>query len=474
MMKMINYQLTTEQELEIFATEINNIFSNEELKTIARECGFLKRESPLTPKDFLYLCTCGDQNIAMDTLVNLCSNLDANTGTLITPQALHERFSESSVAFLKAIWTHIIKGNLIKSYHLPTDYDNHFDRIRILDSMAYQIPDQYAYKYIGAGGCAHTAGIKCQVEFDLKSGEFLNVEVGEGRSSDSKYGEQLADTIRPKDLVLRDLGYFKLENFNIINEKGAFYISRLKSNTSIYIKNPNPEYHKNGTIKKSTMYQVLDISSIMDEIKEGETIELTEAYVGKCKISTRLIIHKLTKAQKQKRLLDLKNKEKKKGMVYSEHAHSVVGINIYMTNIDASVLDKEQVHNIYTLRWQIEILFKSFKTYFEIDEVKKVKIERFECQLYGKLIAIILTSSVMFRLRALLMIKKEKEISELKATGILKQYLNRIFASFMDNLEKLTVLLHQIFKAIEKNGCKSRSKHKKTAFEILAVNSNFK
>ena len=161
-------------------------------------------------------------------------------------------------------------------------------------------------------------------------------------------------------------------------------------------------------------------------------------------------------------------------MVYSEHAHSVAGINIYMTNIDPSVLDKEQVHNIYTLRWQIEILFKSFKTYFEIDEVKKVKIERFECQLYGKLIAIILTSSVMFRLRSLLMIKKEKEISELKATGILKQYLNKVFESLMDNLDKLTLLLYQIFKAIEKNGCKSRNKHKKTAFEILAINSNFK
>lgn len=349
----MNHELTTNEELNLLAEELKNLFTDAELDLIARKCSFVQRQSPLTARDFIYLCVYADKNVAIDTLVNLCSNLDANTNTLITPQALHERFNEFAVKFLKVIWNYIIKGNLIKSYYLPTKYDKYISRIRILDSTAYQIPDEFADKYIGAGGCSHTAGIKCQVEFDLLSGEFLNVDVGEGRSGDSKYGEYILDTIESGDLILRDLGYFKIENFNVINEKNAYYISRLKTNTTVYIKNPNPEYYKNGKIKKSTLYQKLDITKMKQHLKEGETLDILEVFIGKEKIASRLIVHKLTKEQEEKRLQDLNKKEKKKGIEFSDKTYALAEINIYITNITSSILTKEQVHNIYSLRWQI-------------------------------------------------------------------------------------------------------------------------
>lgn len=76
----------------------------------------------------------------------------------------------------------------------------------------------------------------------------------------------------------------------------------------------------------------------------------------------------------------------------------------------------------------------------------------------------------MFRLRSILMLKKKKEISELKATGILKQYLTKLFNILIFEPQNLILLIHQIFNAIKKNGCKSRNKHKKTAFKILGIN----
>ena len=41
----------------------------------------------------------------------------------------------------------------------------------------FQVPDTLEHVYPGSGGCAQTAGIKIQLEYDLHSGQFLNFQV---------------------------------------------------------------------------------------------------------------------------------------------------------------------------------------------------------------------------------------------------------------------------------------------------------
>jgi hypothetical protein len=54
----------------------------------------------------------------------------------------------------------------------------YFQRIRILDATIFQVPKHLAHVYPGSGGCAQTAGIKIQLEYDLHSGQFLNFQIG--------------------------------------------------------------------------------------------------------------------------------------------------------------------------------------------------------------------------------------------------------------------------------------------------------
>ena len=69
----------------------------------------------------------------------------------------------------------------------------------------------------------------------------------------------------------------------------------------------------------------------------------------------------------------------------------------------------------YFINITIELLFKSWKSFFEIDHCKEIKKKRLECNLYGQLIAILLCSSTMFQMRQLFLTKKKQELSEYKA-----------------------------------------------------------
>ena len=241
-------------------------------------------------------------------------------------------------------------------------------------------------------------------------------------------------------------------------------------NTRIYIKNPNPEYFKNGTLKKQTEYIQLDMAQIMSELAAGETLEIPEAYIGqKQKLLTRVIIHRLTDDQTQTRLKNQAVREKKKGIVMKEKSKQLMGMNVYITNTPPKEVPTNYVHPLYSLRWQIEILFKTWKSFFEIDECKTIKKERLECHLYGQLIGILLCSSTMFQMRQLLLEKKKKELSEYKAIYMIKDYFPLLFRAMTGGPNELVMILHRLYQLLKQNGRKWHRYKKKTVFDILGI-----
>ncbi|MCP1191522.1 IS4 family transposase, partial [Priestia flexa] len=272
------------------------------------------------------------------------------------------------------------------------------------------------------------------------------------------------------DFCLRDLGYFDLRDLQTIHELGAFYLSRLKLNTRIYVKNPEPEYFKNGTLKKQSEYIQLNMAHILNELEPGETIELSEAYVGQIqKLPTRVIIHRLTNEQTKTRLNKQAVREKKKGIVMKDKSKQLMGMNVYITNTPPKEVPTNDVHSLYSLRWQIEILFKTWKSFFEIDECKTIKKERLECHLYGQLIGILLCSSTMFQMRQLLLKKRKQELSEYKSIYMIKDYFPLLFPAMAGDLTELVTILQRLYHLLKKNGRKCHRYQKKTVFDILGI-----
>lgn len=137
--------------------------------------------------------------------------------------------------------------------------------------------------------------------------------MGPGKNNDKTFGTECLDTLRPGDLCIRDLEYFSLEDLDQMDQRDTYYISRLKLNTNVYVKNPDPEYFKNGSIKKQSEYIQINVIQILNQLQPGETIEYQQAYIGdKQQLFSRLVFHRLTAAQLQKRLEKIAEKEKSK------------------------------------------------------------------------------------------------------------------------------------------------------------------
>ncbi|MED1407447.1 IS4 family transposase, partial [Bacillus mycoides] len=388
--------LSISDELELFSKELQRYMSPDALEQLARKMGFVQRKSKYRAQDLVALCVWLSENIANTSLTQLCSRLEANTGISMSPEGLNQRFNSRAVQLLQQLLAHLLHQKFCSSSKILTLYTNFFRRIRVLDSTHFQVPNTFASTYQGSGGSGHSAGVKIQLEYDLLSGQFLHVHVGSGKHNDKTYGSTCLTSLQPHDVCIRDLGYFDLKDLHTIDECGAYFISRLKLNTRIYQKNSEPEYFQNGTLKKHSEYIQLDMEKFIDQLQSGETYEIPEIYIGMYqKLPARLILYKLTDTQITRRQQDLASKEHKKQITYKERSKRLSAINFYITNIPSEYLPKEQVYDFYSLRWQIELIFKTWKSFFRIHHCNSVKLERLECHLYGQLISILLCSSTM-------------------------------------------------------------------------------
>ena len=130
-----------------------------------------------------------------------------------------------------------------------------------------------------------------------------------------------------------------------------------------------------------------------------------------------------------------------------------------ITNADESMLPYTKIRLIYALRWQIELIFKIWKSVFNIDkEVKKMNIFRFECYLYGRLMAILLSEKIQNLYRDYLWEEEQLEISEFKCAKIIKKKLNKLRKAIEMGAKAVLAVFDKIFQEIVKKGLKEKKK----------------
>lgn len=199
---------------------------------MSKKTGFVKRKGKLDAETFLSFNTFSSDDLCDKSLSTLCGRLAAQYNISISPQALNERFSECSVTFMKEVFNYMmLKQNKILS---DTNKKLIFNRILLNDATSYGLPEKFNTEFKGSGDSSSKSAIKIQLQYDLLSGEFICCDTYSGTSSDSTYIGAMDDQTKAGDLRLSDLGYYKIDYLKKIDEKKAFFISKLKSTSTVY------------------------------------------------------------------------------------------------------------------------------------------------------------------------------------------------------------------------------------------------
>lgn len=444
------------------------IFDEREIEKVAYKVGFFKRKGKVTPTKFLAICIFHCEDILNNSLTAITNTIKIEYDIDISETGINDRFTVSAVKFLEHFF------NLLIKVKLPNDRfkDCYFKKIRIADSTIIKLPESFHNFYPGSGPKSgkdldkQFSAVKIQHEFDMLTGQILDIKIEEGTRNDALYLECITPKVKKKELCLRDLGYHKISDLQEIDKNEGFFISKIKLNSTIYSK----DFKVNPVTGKIIPYKLekerrIYLEQFFQSLNPGETLSIDNVLLGnKEKFPCRLIIYKLTdecKGLKEETIIYNLKKKRLKRSIYAEKYLDIV---TYITNIPETISQAEHIYDFYSLRWQIEILFKCWKSIFNIDQNKSMKIERFKCGLLGTMLSIALANNIYNEIKTNVYVKYRQVLSELKGFRLIKSYFSILKTSLLKGRIFIKKVIEIIGRELKKK-CKKSKKGKKIMAE---------
>ncbi len=427
------------------------LFDNHKIMEIAIKTGFLKRKKGVLPDTILKVFALGLLNIPHPSLSQIASKCEEfQLGLTISKEAIYKRLEKSSL-LLRETFKYMMHQSMnkvipVKKAAILTQFKD----VKVCDSTKITLPDKLTDMYPGLGGRNAKSSLKIQGVYSLISSGFSSIELTEAPGSDTTYTDKLLSLTHPGELLITDLGYFDKTFFKNLADKGSYYLSRIKKNTVVYV-------DKAGQLTKVDLTDLLKGNVIDIEVSLG--ISYTK------QLKCRLVAVRLPEKVVNQRRRKADEKAKSQGKQLSAKETELLAWNIIITNTTKEQISVQAACDLYRARWQIELVFKSLKSYLNIDKIGSCGKYQLECLIYGRLIAAV----ALLTLYNFLYLPSKQHFS--KNLSILR--FAKIFATHSDKIaEKLRLVVPNIhfFRNLLKRMCKKSlhdKRQRKTTLEIL-------
>jgi hypothetical protein len=110
--------------------------------------------------------------------------------------------------------------------------------------------------------------------------------------------------------------------------------------------------------------------------------------LGQERVSCRLLAYRLPEKVVEERRRKALEDARKKGRTLTQDYLNWLTFGLYITNVTQEVWSAKVVRIVYGLRWQVELMFKNWKSLLKIHILKGTRPERIKCILYGRLMTI--------------------------------------------------------------------------------------
>lgn len=217
-----------------------------------------------------------------------------------------------------------------------------------------------------------------QYAFDLKEGNWENLELTKATQNDQSYSKKTLSDIKSGELHIRDLGFVTMGYLARVVAENAFFLNRL---------------HPKFKAVRCNTGQAMDWAKLYQKMQNNSDAYFTTNIVvgtGEEAFECRLIAVPVADKVWSERIRKAEKHARSKGVSLSKEYKERCRFSLFITNVEEQFLKAVDVIEIYRLRWQIELVFKTWKSLLGIHKVKAVNKTRFECQLIARFIWILM------------------------------------------------------------------------------------
>ena len=348
----------------------------EDANRLARETGFLQRQRVLTGALFVQVLVFGWMQHVHSTLAQLVQLVPLHQVKLSAP-GLSKRFTQKAAEFLYAVLQRVAQVRL-QAEAVEVPLLRRFSAVVVEDSTQILLPAALAWVWQGCGGSGSMspAQVKAHVRLDLRSGEMQGPRLTDGRVPDTRSPFK-EEELEADSLYIADLGYFDLSWLKRLakrrNGGKRFFLMRLKQ----------------GVVVQTRSKHRLDLHALLPQ-QEGQVVQRGVLVGVQSQIAARLLMVRVPAEVAEQRRHDLQEDAQDQGREVSEEAWYLAQWTIMISNVPAKRLTLEEMLILLRMRWQIELLFKRWKSINQVDEWRGKGEWRVLCEVYAKLIAVVM------------------------------------------------------------------------------------
>jgi hypothetical protein len=416
-----------------------------ELDEIGRRSGVIRRQRKFSGASLLktiVLTLIKSPGAKTDDYVAMA----ARQGVNVTPKAVEKRFSDRLVAFLREGLERVM-GQVVVADPVAVPLLRKFAAVDIGDSTTVTVPAEYADEFPGCGGKSGSgkAAVKIQATWDLLAGRLKELEALPGRHSDSKALAPEAPAERGS-LRIYDLGYFSLERFQKWDTAGVYWISRLQPGTAVFDADGSP----------------LDLLRYAASQRKDGPVDMPVRLGSVEQVRCRVVVLRVPQEVAARRRQKAHERAQKHGCVPSAAQLAWCDWTVLVTNCPPDLLTWKEVVVLYRARWQIELMFKLWKSHNGLAACRETgsPVERMAL-FWAKLIGVVVQHWLL-----LMSTWSNPRRSHWKAAQVIRDTIVSMISA-LDDTEALTKVLEGMAAAIGAVANKKTGRKMPSSFQLL-------
>jgi hypothetical protein len=342
---------------------------------LAQQTGFCQRARKLTGSVFaqaVVFSLLENPNATLDDFAQTaCDGLDVP----VSPQAFDQRFTSRAAEFLHDLFRDAFNASFASLQPAVLPVLRRFNGVFVRDGTLVALPACLADVLPGRSGRhapdGKAAACKIVWEAEVTSGGFTDVSLLAGLDNE-KISEVAGKDLPRGALLLEDMGFFCGARLQAYDEQGVYFVTRIPAWTAVF----------------DSKGKRIDLVKLLRK-QRYDSLEMPVRILHGCKQSVRLLAVRLPQAEAEQRRARVRQEAKKRGRPVSQKKLDLCEWNIVVSNAPAELIGLKEAWVIRRVRWQIELVFKVFKSEGKIDQTRSQNPHRVLGELWAKLLGMV-------------------------------------------------------------------------------------